>query len=151
MGLKEDIEDAIHVHGTWKSKFRDYLSGKTAIDLATVGETNCCKLGKWLEQEGHRLLPPQDHEEICKRHAAFHHAAAEVTSKIKQKNFAAARNDLAPDGAFNEASHNLTACLLKASQHTPSKPIPAEPLVPDFKPADAAPDSSQPPKSTEAE
>jgi hypothetical protein len=150
MGLKQDIEDAIQVHGAWKAKFRDYLSGKTAIDLAVVGQTSSCKLGKWLEQEGRRLFPQRDHAEICKRHAEFHHAAAEVTSKIKQKNFAAARNDLAPDGAFNEASRILTACLLKASLHTPSKPVPSEPVTAESKPVDEAP-ASAPSDGTKAE
>ncbi len=150
MGLKQDIEDAIQVHGAWKTKFRDYLSGKTAIDLDVVGQTSSCKLGKWLEQEGRRLLPQRDHAEICKLHAEFHHAAAEVTSKIKQKNFAAARNNLAPDGAFNEASRILTACLLKALLHTPSKPVPSEPVTAEAKPVDEAP-ASAPLDSTKAE
>ena len=122
MGLKHDIEDAIQVHGAWKAKFRDYLSGKTAIDLNAVGETNCCKLGQWLEQEGRKLLPQKNHEEICKLHAEFHQAAAEVTRKIKQKDFVGARQDLASDGILNQASRTLTTCLLKTVQHNQSKP-----------------------------
>jgi Chemoreceptor zinc-binding domain len=121
MGLKQDIEDAIQAHGAWKTKFRDYLSGKTAIDLDTVGESDCCKLGKWLEQEGRKLLPQKNHEEICKLHAKFHQAAAEVTRKIKQKDFAGARQHLAPDGVFNLASRTLTTCLLKTVQHNQQK------------------------------
>lgn len=126
MGLKQDIEHAIQAHGAWKTRFRDYLSGKTAIDLNAVGETNCCKLGQWLEQEGRKLLPQKNHEEISRLHAEFHQVAAEVTRKIKQKDFAGARKDLAPDGIFNQASRNLTTCLLKTVQHNQSKPAASE-------------------------
>lgn len=139
MGLKEDIADAIQAHGAWKAKFRDYLSGKTAIDLATVGQTHCCKLGQWLEHEGLRLLPQKDHDEVCKLHAEFHRVAAEVTGKIKQKDFNGARKDLAPDGVFNQASHNLMACLLKATQHVSSRAAPLEPVAVESKPAEIPP------------
>lgn len=127
--MKEDIEDAIHAHGVWKAKFRDFLSGKTALDLSTVGETNCCKLGQWLEQEACRLLPQTDRDDICKLHAEFHHVAAEITRKIKQKDFVGARSDLAPDGAFNQASHALATCLLKAELHASPQSVQPAPSV----------------------
>lgn len=139
MGIKQDIEDAIQAHGAWKAKFRDYLSGKAAIDLAVVGQTNCCKLGQWLEHEGLRLLPQESHNEICKLHAEFHRVAAEITSKIKHKDFEGARKDLAPDGVFNHASHNLTAYLLKTTQHASSRTAPSEPVAVETKPAEAPP------------
>ena len=56
MGIKEDIEQAIHTHAAWKAKFRDFLSGKAAFDLAVIGDTGACHLGQWIGEEGCRLL-----------------------------------------------------------------------------------------------
>jgi len=126
MSLKEDIEDAIQEHNAWKAKFRDFLSGKLALDLSKVGETNCCKFGHWLEHNGCKLLQPKHYDEICTHHREFHHAAAEIARKIKQKDFAGARYDLTSEGAFTLASHTLTKHLLKASIFVPLKILPNE-------------------------
>ena len=117
MGIKCDIEDAIQVHGAWKSKFRDFLNGKTGMDMSEVCETDSCKLGRWLEDGGHRMLSPEDHAKTCELHAQFHQVAGDIVSNIKQKNFMAAREALAPAGAFDQASHSLCAFLRKASLH----------------------------------
>jgi hypothetical protein len=84
MKIKGDIEAAIHAHSAWKTRFRNFLSGKGGIDLSEVPHTGVCDLGIWLEGAGRRLLPPEDHEAICKQHAHFHQVAAEVISRIKR-------------------------------------------------------------------
>lgn len=136
MSLKEDIEDAIQEHNAWKAKFRDFLSGKLALDLSKLGETNCCKLGHWLEHKGCKYLQPKHYDEICTLNREFHHAAAEIARKIKQKDFAGARCDLASEGAFTLASHTLTTHLLKATMYVPSKAIPNELPAEDIQPED---------------
>jgi hypothetical protein len=122
MGLKEDIEAAIHAHGEWKARFRDFLNGKSALDLSSVGVTNACKLGHWLGAEGQHLLPPNDYEEVCRLHADFHLIAGEVVRKIKQKDFAGARKDISPNGPLDRASKALTVYLRKATSHSTPKP-----------------------------
>lgn len=122
MGLKEDIEDAIHVHGEWKARFRDFLNGKSALDLSSVGVTNACKLGHWIEAEGRNLLSLYDHEEVSRLHAEFHLIAGEVVRKIKQKDFAGAHQDIASNGPLDQASQALTVYLRKATSHPLPKP-----------------------------
>lgn len=113
MGIKNDIEDAIYVHGAWKARFRDFLNGKAGMDLSAVGHTEACKLGHWLGEEARRMLSPEDHAKACELHAHFHHVAGDIVHNIKQKNFSAARQALGPAGAFDQASHELSAFLRK--------------------------------------
>lgn len=122
MGLKEDIEDVIHAHGEWKARFRDFLNGKSPLDLSSVGVSNACKLGHWMEAEGRNLLPPNDYDEVYRLHTEFHLIAGEVVRKIKQKDFAGARRDIASNGPLHKASQALTVYLRKATSHTPPKP-----------------------------
>lgn len=154
MSLKADLEYAIHQHSAWKMKFRDFLGGKAGLDVPSIGEANHCEFGKWLEIEGLRMLTPQDFEQINKLHVEFHHVAAEVIRKIKEKDFAGARGDINADGAFNQASLTLVTYMLKAAQHTAGKAPaatapagevqpaeqaqPAEPLLPASAPENSA-------------
>jgi hypothetical protein len=122
MKIKSDIEDAINVHGAWKAKFRDFLSGKAGMDLSHVGHTDACKLGMWLEDGGRRKLSPESHAQACELHAQFHQVAGSIVHNIKQKDFMAARQALASGGAFDQASHTLCAFLRKVVLHAGSKP-----------------------------
>jgi len=115
MGIKHDIEDAIYVHGAWKTRFRDFLGGKAGMDLSEVGHTEACKLGRWLGEEARRMLSPEDHANACELHAHFHQVAGDIVHNIKQKDFGAARQALAPAGAFDQASHALGAYLRKVA------------------------------------
>jgi hypothetical protein len=117
MALRDDIEEAIHWHGAWKANFRNFLSGKAALDVSTIAQFDACHLGKWLEDEGRRLLTPEDHAEVRALHAQFHFVAGEIVSNIKQKDYAAARRALASGGSFDRASRTLAAFLRKASSH----------------------------------
>lgn len=128
MSLKEDIEQAIHAHGAWKAQFRDFLSGKAALDPAAIGDTQACRLGQWLGQEGRWLLPEKDHDEICKLHTEFHHVVGAVIQKIKHKDFSGARHDLGREGVFDQASLALTTALRKATLHSSSRPTQPEEL-----------------------
>ena len=71
MGIKSDIEYAIYSHGAWKARFRNFLGGKTGLDLSAVGHTETCKLGKWLADEARRMLSPEDHVKACELQPTF--------------------------------------------------------------------------------
>lgn len=142
MSIKEDIEQAIHAHDAWKAKFRDFLSGKAAFDLATIGDAGACHLGQWIEQEGCRLLSKKDRDEICKRHTEFHRVARAIVQKIKQKDFNGARRDLACEGVFDQASLALAVALRKATLHASSSAA-----GPDTPPEPAASPAAHPPES----
>ncbi|MDP2030151.1 MAG: CZB domain-containing protein [Thiobacillus sp.] len=122
MTIRSDIEDAIAVHGAWKAKFRDFLSGKAELDLSSVGRTDACKLGMWLADGGRRKLSPENHAKACELHARFHEVAGDIVHNIKQKDFMAARQSLASGGDFDQASHAMCAFLRKLILHGAPKP-----------------------------
>lgn len=122
MGIESDIEHFIHAHGEWKTRFRDFLNGKAGLDLSTVGQTNACTLGQWLEGSAQRALSDDDHAEACRLHAHFHQVAGGIVQSIKEKDFQAARAALVPLGSFDQASHALGAFLRKIAHHAP-KPV----------------------------
>lgn len=115
MGMKSEVEQALEAHAAWRRHFRDYLSGRCAFDADNAGANDRCKFGKWLNREGYRLMPSDLHEHIRAAHDEFHRIAGGIVRKIKDKQFDAARLDLAPDGSFNRASEHLSALLRKAT------------------------------------
>lgn len=117
MGIKSDIDDAIKVHGAWKAKFRDFLSGKAGMEMAEISHSDSCKLGMWLGEAGQRMLSPAHHTKTCELHEKFHQVAGGIVQNIKQKDFEAARQALSSGGDFDQASHELCAFLLKVSMH----------------------------------
>ncbi len=122
MKIKSDIEDAIQVHGAWKAKFRDFLSGKVGLDLSHISQPDACKLGIWLGDGGRRKLSPENHAQACELHAHFHQVAGDIVHNIKQKDFTAARQALVAGGAFDQASHAMCAFLRKLVLHARPKP-----------------------------
>lgn len=116
MSLQNDIEEAIHMHGAWKARFRDFLSGRVALDPAQASSAEGCALGRWLQSEGERLLAPADLEAIRDHHARFHQVVGQILRQIKEKDFQSARQALAPGGLFEETSRELVVALRKAGQ-----------------------------------
>lgn len=141
MGMREEIDAAMQAHAAWRKHFKDYLSGRASFDTKLAGVTDQCDFGRWLAQEGHRLMPGEMHGQIVEAHAEFHHIAGEIVRKIKEKRFDDVRQDLGPDGAFNQSSAKLSDLLRKASLRErsnaaaapsaePAAPAPAEPTAP---------------------
>lgn len=125
MGMKSEIDQAIEAHAAWRKRFKDFLNGRGSFEAATIGATDQCQFGQWLNHEGYRLMPSALHDDIRAAHDEFHRVAAGIVQKIKDKKFAEAGQDLAPEGTFNEVSKRLTSFLLKASLREPAKPGPA--------------------------
>jgi len=120
--MKFEIEAALMAHSAWRKHFRDYLNGKASFDIGTAGDSHQCQFGNWLGNEGHRLMPPERHDEIRSAHDEFHQIAAEIIQKITEKRFAEVRADISSDGALNRASGRLSELLLKARLHEPAAP-----------------------------
>jgi len=129
MGMREEIDAALQAHAAWRAHFKDYLSGRTSFDTQLAGVTDQCAFGHWLANEGHRLMPSEIHQQIIEAHAEFHHVAGEIVHRIKEKRFDLVKQDLAPDGAFNQTSARLSDLLHKASlrEKGPAAAPPAEP------------------------
>ena len=68
------------------------------------------------------MLSSEDHARISELHAGFLQVAGDIAHLIKQKNFMAAREALAPSGAFDQASHELCGFLHRVALHHRSKP-----------------------------
>jgi hypothetical protein len=130
MGMREEIDAALQAHAAWRKHFKDYLSGRAPFDTKLAGVTDQCDFGRWLAQEGHRLMPGEMHGQIVEAHAEFHHIAGEIVRKIKEKQFDEVRGDLGPDGAFNQSSARLSDLLRKASLREKSAAATAPPAVP---------------------
>lgn len=152
MAMKNEIEEALHAHAVWRKQFRDFLNGRAPFDLATVGATDQCTLGKWLDNEGHRMIPSELHDEIRAVHKEFHQIAAGIIHKIKEKRFAEAHEDISPDGPLNRASLRLEDLLLKLSLREPAgagSPSPQNEPAPSAqgseKPLASSPDEPLPP------
>lgn len=119
MSMKNEVAAALQAHAAWRKKFKDILNGRVAFDLASIDATDQCFFGSWLANEGHRMIPSALHDEICNVHAEFHHIAAGIIQKIKEKRFAEAQEDISPDGSLNQASERLRQLLLKLSFREP--------------------------------
>lgn len=148
MGMKEEIDAALHAHAAWRKRFKDFLSGHGAFDTEAASASDRCDFGRWLAREGHRLMPPELHERICEAHAEFHRIAGGIVENIKQRQFDAAHRAIAPDGALNLASAQLGELMRKASLHeggaSPSAPPPAQEAPPQQDAGAAAPPADTP-------
>ncbi len=120
MGMKNEINEALNAHSAWKSRFKDYLNGRASFDLKTVDATDQCHFGKWLANEGYRMVPSELYNEIHGVHKEFHQIAADIIQKIKEKRFEEAREDISQNGALNQASLRLRDLLMKLSLREPS-------------------------------
>jgi hypothetical protein len=134
MGMKGEIEAALRAHSLWRKKFKDILNGKAPFDLTKISATDQCEFGKWLDNEGYRMIPSETHDELRVVHQEFHLIAADIIQKIKDKRFAEAKEDVSQSGALNQASMRLRELLLKLSLSKPtgasssqSKPVQSEP------------------------
>lgn len=126
MGMREEIDAALHAHAAWRTRFKDFLNGRTAFDTELAGVTDQCDFGRWLAKEGYRLMPSEIHGQIIEVHAEFHHVAGEIVRNIREKRFDLVKQDLAPEGAFNQASARLADLLRKASlRERAAAPAPA--------------------------
>lgn len=86
------------------------------------------------------MIPSELHDEICTVHAEFHQIAADIIQKIKEKRFAEAQEDIAPDGSLNQATERLRQLLLKLSFR---EQVGAGSLLPPGEPASNAPGSEE--------
>ena len=127
MGMKIEIEEALHAHALWRKQFKDFLNGRASIDIAKVNATDQCIFGKWLDNEGYRMIPSELYDEICTVHKEFHQIAAGIIQKIKEKQFAEAREEISQDGALNRVSLRLNDLLLKLSLRGPSGAVSTSP------------------------
>jgi hypothetical protein len=148
--MREEIDAALHAHAAWRAHFKDYLSGRTSFDTKLAGVTDQCDFGRWLANEGYRLMPGEIHQQIIEAHAEFHRVAGEIVRNIKEKRFDLVKQDLSAEGAFNRTSARLSDLLHKASlreKGPAASAPPAETAAQAAQAAEASPPAEAPPQS----
>jgi hypothetical protein len=125
MAMKSEIEVELQAHSAWRQHFKDILNGRSSFDLNEIRAHDQCVLGKWLINEGRRMIPAELHNEICRVHQDFHKIASEIIQKIKDKRYVEAHEDISLEGPLNLTSIKLKSLLVKLSFKEP----PAEPVV----------------------
>lgn len=118
--MKKEIESVLQAHSAWREQFKDILNGRSTFDLAKISATDQCVFGKWLDKEGHRMIPSELHDEIRVVHQEFHRAAAEIIQKIKEKRYAEARHDISLQGSLNQTSLRLRSLMAKLAFSEPA-------------------------------
>lgn len=112
MITREEIDAVLAAHAAWKSRFHDFLVGRSGVDVSVLGTTDHCAFGSWLANYGAKYLKKEQYEEIDALHAAFHRVAADVVAKLKARDFAGAHAMIAQGGELEQASTALAARLL---------------------------------------
>ena len=112
MITKEEIDAVLAAHAAWKARFRNFLAGKTGMDIATLGDTEHCAFGSWLDSYGAKLLKKEQFEEIGALHAEFHKVAGDIVSRLKGRDYDGAHAAVAAGGSLEQASGALAARLL---------------------------------------
>lgn len=112
MITREEIDAVLAAHAAWKSRFHDFLVGRSGVDVAVLGTTDHCAFGNWLDNYGAKHLDKTQYEEINALHADFHRIAAEVMAKLKAHDFAGAHALIAQGGKLEQSSSALAARLL---------------------------------------
>jgi hypothetical protein len=112
MITREEIDAVLAAHAAWKARFHDFLVGRAGLDVATLGTTDHCAFGNWLDRYGAKYLKQEQYKEIDALHTEFHRVAAEVAEKLKRHDFAGAHALIAQGGKLEQASSALAAKLL---------------------------------------
>lgn len=120
MGMKSEIKAALDAHAAWRDHFKDILHGRAPFDLNKISANDHCVLGKWLKDEGHRMIPSELHDEICTVHQEFHRIAADIIQKIKDKQYTEAHKAISLDGPLNQTSIRLRKLLMQLSFSKPA-------------------------------
>jgi len=113
MITREEIDAVLAAHASWKARFHDFLVGRSGLDIATLGTTDHCAFGNWLDRYGTKYLKKEQYEEIDALHAEFHRIAAEVAEKLKRHDYAGAHALIAQGGKLEQASSALAVRLLQ--------------------------------------
>lgn len=107
-----DLSDAMKAHAEWKIKFRNAITRKDTMDVATISADNCCELGKWLHGESKlKFGRLKSHADCVARHALFHQEAGKVAQTINASKFDEAAAMLGPNTPFFMASNSVIVAI----------------------------------------
>jgi methyl-accepting chemotaxis protein len=107
-----DFSEAIKAHAEWKILFRNAITKKDTMDVATISADNCCELGKWLHGESKlRFGQLKSHADCVAKHARFHQEAGKVAQTINARKFEEAAAMLGPNTPFFTASNGVIVAI----------------------------------------
>jgi methyl-accepting chemotaxis protein len=107
-----DLSEAMKVHAEWKIRFRNAISKRDTMDVATIAADNYCELGMWLHGEaklsyGHL----KSHADCVAKHALFHEEAGKVARTINANKYDEAAAMIGPNTPFFTASNNVIVAI----------------------------------------
>ncbi len=112
---KEEIDNAIGAHGSWKVRLKDAIeTGRSDIPVETIRKDNNCQFGKWLY--GGTLSAADktsaNYTKVRELHAEFHKAAARVTELALAGQKTEADKMMTRGGEFAAVSSRLTSAMM---------------------------------------
>ncbi|WP_135467504.1 CZB domain-containing protein [Crenalkalicoccus roseus] len=109
-----NLDDAIQKHAEWKLKFRNAISKKEQIDIATISKDNCCQLGQWLYGDGKAKYGTKpEFIAVIERHRAFHIEAGKIARLINSGHYAQAEKELGSGTNYAQASSAVGTAIIQ--------------------------------------
>ncbi|MGA7950334.1 MAG: CZB domain-containing protein [Thiobacillaceae bacterium] len=107
-----DLSEAMKAHAEWKIRFRNAITNKNTMDVASISADNCCELGKWLHGESKlKFGGLKSYADCVARHALFHQEAGKVAETINANKFDEATAMLGPNTPFFIASNGVIVAI----------------------------------------
>lgn len=100
-----DLDNAIHSHYEWKSKFKAAIAAQSKLDASSIARDDCCEFGKWLHGDAGRLYSNKaEFMALLAKHKTFHQEAGKVAQAINQGHYEEAAEMMANSTPFVTAS-----------------------------------------------
>ena len=107
-----EVSDALLAHAEWKRRLRDaVVLGHYEHSAEDVGRDDLCELGGWLHSLPTETRLDPNYDAIIELHAKFHREAAVVLQFLEQGRIDDARDAMASDSEFSQASEELVGLL----------------------------------------
>lgn len=109
-----NIDEALHKHAEWKTKFRSAIMKNETMDVATIEKDNCCDFGKWLYGDALKRYGSLEPYKVCvAKHANFHREAGKVASLINAKKYQEAETALAMQSEYGKATNEVGVAIVR--------------------------------------
>jgi Chemoreceptor zinc-binding domain len=100
-----DLDHAIEAHAQWKIKFRMAIDTKQSMDAVSIGQDNCCELGKWLHGDAQASFGARPElASLVEKHKAFHAEAGRVATAINSGKYDEADKMIGAGTPFSHSS-----------------------------------------------
>lgn len=111
------LETAYNLHQQWKENLRRAVQTKESIDTSTIGQDDCCDLGKWLHADGQTLYwSKPEFQSLLLHHKEFHLLAGAVAEVINNQQYELAEAYLSNDTQLAQSSEEIATAILRLEE-----------------------------------